>query len=99
MTDATDVLFVLAGMASVDLTRLEFCVITGTQRGEDDEIAGLAAGSYWPFDRGEVLVVGLDGREPFGEQRKPAKWDVDTEYVPTLAEALTIRGRVLGSAV
>ena len=84
--EASDVLAVLNGLAPVDLSGLEFCVITATHRD---------GGTYWPFERGEILVVDRDGREPFGEGRKPAKWDVDAEYVPTLAEARAIRERVL----
>lgn len=90
MTDAIDILAVLNGLAPVDLSGLEFCVITNTTRPHD---------SYWPFERGEILVVDkLSGRESFGEGRKPAKWDVDAEYVPTLDEARAIRERVLGVA-
>lgn len=86
MIEASDVLAVLNGLAPVDLSELEFCVITATMR---------EGGTWWPFERGEILVVNkVTGREPFGEGRKPAKWDVEAEYVPTLTEARAIRERV-----
>ena len=86
-TDAGDVLAVLNGLEPVDLAVLEFCVITATQRD---------GGTYWPFERGEILAVDkFTGREPFGDGRKPAKWDVEAEYVATLQEARVIRERVL----
>lgn len=83
--EASDILTALNGLVPVDLSRFEFCVVTATNR-ED--------GAWWPFNPGEVLVVDkLDGREPFGGERKPAKWDVEAEYVPTLAEARAISER------
>lgn len=84
--EAGDVLAVLIGPEPLDLAALEFCVITATMR---------EGGTWWPFERGEILVVDkITGREPFGEGRKPAKWDVEAEYVPTLAEAQAISARV-----
>lgn len=90
---AADALTALAG-APVDLDHLEFCVITGP--GEMPTRSGGSRDSYWPFERGEILLVDkFTGREPFGEGRKPSKWSVETEYVATLAEAQSIRERVL----
>jgi hypothetical protein len=84
---AEDVLLVLNELEPVNLDQLEFCVITGTMR-ED--------GSYWPFEKAEIIVVDKNtGREPFGEGRKPAKWDVDDEHFDTLSEAMECRQRVL----
>lgn len=42
---------------------------------------------FWPFEQGEILFLRLSGREPFGEERKPDKWDVETTQCRTLAEA------------
>lgn len=83
---ADEVLIVLNGLESVDLGGLEFGVITETYREN---------GSWWPFERGEVLVLDREtGREPFGEGRKPAKWDVTCETAATFAEAMRIRNAI-----
>ena len=104
-TSADDILFVLNGLCRPDTSDWRFCVIVGGR----DEVPGQgrAAGmmvrlpepTCYPFELGEVLVVdGEYGREPFGEGRKPAKWDVDDEYFETLAEALARRDEVLSEA-
>jgi len=84
---ADEVLLVLNGLEPVDMSGWVFCVITDAP--ED------RAGGYWPFERGEVVVLAEDGREPFGEGRKPAKWDVGEAEFATLAEAVACRVRVL----
>jgi hypothetical protein len=82
-----EVLFVLNELKPVTLDSWTFCVITGREEG--------AKPSYWPFERGEILVLEPNGREPFGEGRKPAKWFVTTEEFDTLAEALACRAQML----
>jgi hypothetical protein len=98
--NAEDVLFVLNGLEPYELSELEFAVIT-TPASEawSNHLQRVVPGeSWWPFERGEVLVVSKPwGREPWGEGRKPGKWDVGCEYVDTLAEAMVIRNRVLAS--
>lgn len=42
---------------------------------------------FWPFEQGEILFLNAWGREPFGEERKPNKWDVEAVTCSTLAEA------------
>lgn len=44
------------------------------------------------FTLGEVLILNADGREPFGEGRKPNKWDVSYEDFSTIEEAI-VRAR------
>lgn len=45
---------------------------------------------FWPFERGEIVFLGSSGREPFGEGRKPSKWDIEVISVSTLEEALEL---------
>jgi hypothetical protein len=100
--DANEILRVLNDLEPVDTTGWVFCVIS--------DASSLAIGSghaagkvidmgephFWPFQKGEILVLdGEYGREPFGEGRKPAKWDVAEEYFTTLAEAEACREQVL----
>lgn len=80
---AGDVLTVLNDLDPLDMSMWTFAVITDASDG------------YWPFERGEVLVLDASGREPLGQCRKPAKWSVHEEHFPTLAEALECRRRVL----
>lgn len=49
---------------------------------------------FWPFEQGEILFLGLSGREPFDEGRKPNKWDVEAVTCSTLAEARELSERV-----
>jgi hypothetical protein len=76
---AEQILYVLNGCETPDLESLEFCVITGGY-GHDLRGEKLAVGeeaNYWPFVRGELLVLNEWGRETFGEGRKPSKWSVE----------------------
>lgn len=45
---------------------------------------------FWPFEQGEILFLGPSGREPFGEGRKPGKWDIEVVSVRTLEEAVEL---------
>jgi len=91
MTDADFLLRLLRVAAEddeLDPDELGFAVITGgttvaagnpngPQRGQ---LVHLGEVRYWPFRKGEIVVVPQDGyREPFGEGRSLAKWDVDYE--------------------
>lgn len=87
MTDPTaeQILTVLNDGEPVDYSTLEWSVITG---GYAEAVgAGRMAGklvqlpevNYYPFEQGEILIVGPSGREAFGEGRKPGKWSV-TEF-------------------
>lgn len=69
----------------VALADLELCVIT--------EIGDFTRGRG-VFALGEVLVVNPDGREPFGEGRKPGKWDVEAHYTRDWAEAWALSATV-----
>lgn len=103
MITAYEVLIVLNGLEPVDLNRLEFGVITegtvtavGTGRAAGRTVT-LTEPSYFPFERGEVLVLDKEsGREPFGEGRKPGKWAVTCECFAAFAEAMARRNAVLG---
>jgi hypothetical protein len=100
--NAEDVLFVLNELNPVDPTNLEFGIavagrteIAGTGRAIG-RIITLDTPSFWPFEPGEIIVLDKDtGREPFGEGRKPAKWDVEFRYCDTLDEAMAVRTAVL----
>jgi hypothetical protein len=49
----------------------------GPQRGQTVRLREVR---YWPFRKGEIIVVPQDGyREPFGEGRSLAKWDIGYE--------------------
>lgn len=86
MTKAEDVLRVLSGTEDLSVLDLRFTVITDALR------------RYWPFERGEIIVNHGDGtREPFGEGRKPDKWDVAVESFESLAEAEDCRRKVLAN--
>jgi hypothetical protein len=91
MADAEFLLHLLRIAADddeLDPDRLGFAVITAgyTETAGQGRMAGkevkLSEPSFWPFEQGELLV--LNGsefdREPFGEGRKPAKWDVGCEW-------------------
>lgn len=86
--NAEEVLTVLNDLEPVDMTGWVFCVIADAPDGRD--------GGYWPFEKGEIVVLDGDyGREPLGQGRKPAKWDVAEVNFTTLAEAMACRERVL----
>jgi hypothetical protein len=83
---ADEILLVLNDLEPVDTASWVFCVITRTGEGAHS----------WPFQLGEVLVLNEQfGREPYGEGRKPAKWDVEEEHFTTLGEAQACREAVL----
>jgi hypothetical protein len=80
MLKAEDILVVLNGMLPVDLDELEYCVIVGP-----------GARGWAGYQDGEVLVVNKQtGREPFGDGRKPAKWDVREHYLPDFTAAAAL---------
>jgi hypothetical protein len=91
MTDADFLLHLLRIAAEDDdlnPDHLGFAVITGGRRDVPGtgpmagQIVTLDEVSFRPFSQGEILVLAGDecGREPFGEGRKPAKWDVACEW-------------------
>lgn len=91
MTDADFLLRLLriaAGDDDLDPGRLGFAVITGGRRNVPGsgpmagQVVTLDEVSFRPFSQGEILVLEGDefGREPFGDERKPAKWDVACEW-------------------
>lgn len=85
---AVDILTVLNELEPIDLDELKFSVIV-------DAPSGRTRG-FWPFAKGEIIINdGYGGREPFGEGRKPNKWDVADESFDTLAEAMDCRRKVL----
>lgn len=89
VSKAEDILRVLNELEPVELDELKFSVIVDAP---DDRARG-----YWPFERGEIVINdGEGGREPFGQGRKPGKWDVAEESFDTLAEALECQRKVLG---
>lgn len=87
---ADEVLIVLNGLEAVNLTDLEFVVITApaAEHWSNSLQRFVDKPSWWPFEPYEVLVVNAGGREPFGQGRKPSKWGVTAEYFPTFAEAM-----------
>lgn len=102
MAKAEDILRVLNDLEPVELDGLKFSVITdaSSERAGTGRMAGQIVDtgepSFWPFSKGEIIINDGDGgREPFGEGRKPAKWDVHEESFDTLAEALECRRKVL----
>lgn len=98
MSKADDILRVLAGLEPVNLDALKFTVITdaGSTAVVNGQLVNTGEPRFWPFEKGEILVNdGEGGREPFGEGRKPSKWDVADESFDTLDEALACRSRVL----
>lgn len=93
---ATQILCALNNCEVVDLEALDFCVITGGYM-HDIHLNPLPAGSepnYWPFERGEVLVLNEWGREPFGEGRKPSKWSVTTFETKDFDAATALSGLI-----
>jgi hypothetical protein len=101
--NADDVLYVLSNYERIGLDELEFAVITrgytevvgqGRARGQ---IVTLTEPSCSPFEFGEVLVIAKgSGREPFGEGRKPGKYDVEYETFDDLEAAWERRIEVRG---
>ena len=77
----TRVLRLAAEDDELDPDELEFAVITGgttdvVQRGK---VAKSPTVSYWPFEKGEIIVLPVEGhREPFGG-RSTAKYGVRDE--------------------
>lgn len=87
---ALDVLTVLNDLEPVDLDELKFSVIV------DADTSNTGGRGFWPFSKGEIIINdGQGGREPFGEGRKPNKWDVADESFDTLPEAMECRRKVL----
>lgn len=78
---------VAADDGDLDPGELEFAVITGGSRycvvrkpGGGTAVEKGPAVKYWPFEKGEIIVLPKDGyRGPFGEGRSVAKWDVSYE--------------------
>lgn len=96
---AEQVLYIANGCETLDLNQIVFCVITAGSRHHihGGQIRTADEPNYWPFQRGELLALAEPwGREPVGEGRKPAKWDVATYETRdfTAANALSqlIRG-------
>ena len=99
--NADEVLQVLNDLEPVEMGGWVFAVITdasnlvagaGRMAGQ---VVKLAEPNFGPFEKGEVVVLADDGREPCGGERNPDKWDVHVEGFATLAEALTCREQVL----
>jgi hypothetical protein len=66
----------------LDPDELEFAVITGgtTNVVERGKIVKSREVQYWPFEKGEILILPKEGyREPYGEGRSTAKWSVSEE--------------------
>lgn len=91
MADADFLLRVLRVAAEdedLDPDLLGFAVITSgyTETAGSGRMAGqivkLGTPSFWPFEQGEIVVLygSAFDREPFGEGRKPSKWDVGCEW-------------------
>ena len=90
MTDAEFLLRLLRIAAEddeLDPHGLGFAVITSgyTETAGQGRMAGqivkLSEPQFWPFKQGEILVLpSVFDREPFGEGRKPAKYDVGCEW-------------------
>lgn len=91
MADAdflTRLLRIAAEDDELDPDHLGFAVITAgyTRTAGQGRMAGqivnLPEPAFWPFEQGEIIVLEGDqyGREPFGEGRKPAKWDIGCEW-------------------
>ncbi|SEN90720.1 hypothetical protein [Nonomuraea pusilla] len=104
MLTAEQVLQIINGGEALELSTLELCVITGGYtKGFGSgpmagEIVNLSEETFWPFERGEILIVDRDsGREPFGEGRKPAKWGVTAVYTGNWDEAWTLRREALSA--
>jgi len=81
MTEPTaeQILTVLNDGEPVDYGALEWCVITGGYAQDVDgrgNVVERDTVKYWPFEQGELLILNENGREPFGEGRKPGKWSV-----------------------
>jgi hypothetical protein len=95
-----DVLTVLNDGQPFDLDGCEFAVASAPADTRYDYGARrlVEEPSWFPFTPGEILVVGLDGREPFGEGRHCRKWGVEFEYFRNLAGALACRARVPADA-
>lgn len=100
MATAEQVLYVLNGCEQPQLDGLWFCVITAGKR--YDHAAGKVdpkcEPNYWPFQRGELIVLNDEyGREPFGEGRKPSKWDVATYQTQDFERARALSELICGN--
>lgn len=77
---AEQALTILNDGEPVDLSALDIVVIThgASQRWDvaKQRMVDVDEPNFWPFQKGEILLLAESGREPFGEQRKPGKWDV-----------------------
>lgn len=98
LSKAEAILLVLNNLTPVDLDPLKFTVITdaGNWAIRGGEVVETNEPQFWPFEKGEILINdGYGGREPFGERRKPSKWDVADVGFDTLEEALECQRKVL----
>jgi hypothetical protein len=95
MSDPTpeQILTVLNDGEPVDYAALEWCVITGGYAQDIDRYGNLVERDtvkYWPFEQGELLLLNENGREPFGEGRKPGKWSVTAFDTRDYEQALAL---------
>lgn len=91
-TTAEQVLYVLNDCEPLDLEALDFCVVTAGSRYDlrGNKLPTGEEPNFWPFERGELLVLGESGRERFGEHRKPSKWSVGTFETKDYDSALAL---------
>ncbi len=96
------ILTVLNDGQPLDPASVEFCVLVGGRF----EIPGqgpmagktvtLREEHWWPFQRGELLIVNGRGCELFGEGRRTVKWDVLTFETHDYAAAVALSALVKG---
>lgn len=81
------------GRSDVDyeLDNLRFEVITAgcwvTWSNEGQGWRRLDEPTFWPFSKGDILLIMDSGREPFDMGRKSSKWWVDSEEFETYEQA------------
>ena len=92
-----EILYLLNGRENIDLNKLEYAIAVAPSpmRFDVSKQAMVEEETWWPFTKGEILVVNDDGREPFGEQRHSCKWGIDFKYTKSLTEAEKIREDIL----
>lgn len=95
---AEQVLLVLNDMEPVNLDGLEIVVIThgASQRWNTpaQKFEDVETPNFWPFEQGEILLLDQYGREPFGQGRKPGKWDVRDQTCDTFEAAQELSAAV-----
>lgn len=93
-----DIVTILNDLEPIDYNELSVAVAVAPADMKFDyqKQAMIEEKSWYPFSLGEIIVIGEDGREAFGQGRHPGKWGIQFEYFKDLRDAMKRRAELLG---